>query len=573
MEENKKLNTEEQEAVSGADEATAETEIAAEPTETAEKKAKRAKKEKKPKKDKPKKPKMLKNQALLRRGGYSVAITAAVLAGLIVLNVLVSALSKRFVLEFDMSTDKINSMSEENIDYLRNLDAEVTVTVCAEKEGYTGGYMSYYAQNLYGISSDATEYFEQTLKLLDKYPAYSDKITLNYVDTQGTEFTEISQKYSNEKLYYGDIIVSHTAENGNERYKVLGFEDVYSLYEDTTYAAYGYTTSSVNGNKVETAVTSAIAYVTSTKTKKVAFITGHSKADYTEDYKQLLTDNNYEITEISDSLVGTISNEYDAVVIAAPTVDFIGSELDCLSEFLDNDGKLGKGLLFFADASAPYLTGLYDFLSQWGISVEEGILYETNESNHMADDPMTMGIYPTSESEELTSGMQICITGYNVPMTTLFETEGSVTVTSLMSSLDSVVAAPVGTSAGWTGAGDYTQQSYHSVIQSDYSEYNDDNVLVSSYVFAFGTTEYLQSAYNEYTSVSNKDMTLACTERAVGAEDTGISFVSKTITDESFADSVSEAGTRSIRIIFMALLPIASIAAGIYIFIRRRNAQ
>lgn len=572
MEENKNINTEEQETVNGADEATAEAETAAAVTETAEKKAKRAKKEKKPKKDKPKKPKMLKNQALLRRGGYSVAITAAVLAGLIVLNVLVSALSKRFVLEFDMSTDKINSMSEENIDYLRNLDAEVTVTVCAEKEGYTGGYMSYYAQNLYGISSDATEYFEQTLKLLDKYPAYSDKITLNYVDTQGTEFTEISQKYSNEKLYYGDIIVSHTAENGNERYKVLGFEDVYSLYEDTTYSAYGYTTSSVNGNKVETAVTGAIAYVTSVKTKKVAFITGHSKADYTEDYKQLLTENNYEITEISDSLVGTISNEYDAVVIAAPTVDFIGSELDCLSEFLDNDGKLGKGLLFFADASAPYLTGLYDFLGQWGISVEEGILFETNESNHMADDPMTMGIYPTSDSEELTSGMQLCITGYNVPMTTLFETEGSITVTSLMSSLDSVVAAPVGTSAGWTGAGDYTQQSYHSVIQADWSEYNDDNELVSSYVFAFGTTEYLQSAYNEYTSVSNKDMTLACTERAVGAEDTGISFVSKTITDESFADSVSEAGTRVIRIIFMALLPIASIAAGIYIFIRRRNA-
>ncbi len=564
MEENKNLNTEEQETVSETNATAAE---AADVEKVADKKEKRAKREKKPKK-----PKMLKNQALLRRGGYSVAITAAVLAGLIVLNVLVSALSKRFVLEFDMSTDKINSMSEENIDYLRNLDAEVTVTVCAEKEGYTDGYMNYYAQNLYGVSSDATEYFEQTLKLLDKYPAYSDKITLNYVDTQGTEFTEISSKYSSEKLYYGDIIVSHTAENGNERYKVLGFKDIYSLYEDTTYASYGYTTSTVNGNKVETAVTGAIAYVTSSKTKKIAFLTGHSRSDYNEDYKKLLTENNYEITEISDSLVGSISNEFDAVVIAAPTVDFIDSELDCLSEFLDNDGKLGKGLLFFADASAPYLTGLYDFLSQWGISVEEGILYETNESNHMADDPMTMGIYPTSESEELTSGMQLCITGYNVPMTTLFETEGGITVTSLMSSLDSVVAAPVGTSAGWTGAGDHTKQSYQSVIQADCSEYNDDNELISSYVFAFGTTEYLQSAYNEYSSVSNKDITLACTERAVGAEDTGISFVSKTITDESFADSVSQSGTRVIRIVFMAILPIACIAAGIYIFIRRRNA-
>ena len=65
----------------------------------AEKKAERAAK-------KAAKPKKVKNQALLRRGGYSVAITAAVLAGIVVLNILVGALSKRFVLEYDMSTQK-----------------------------------------------------------------------------------------------------------------------------------------------------------------------------------------------------------------------------------------------------------------------------------------------------------------------------------------------------------------------------------------------------------------------------------------------------------------------------------
>ena len=180
-------------------------EIALETAETAPKADKKAKKEKKAKKAK-----KLKNQALLRRGGFSVAITAAVLVGIILLNVLVSALSSRFVLEFDMSAQKENSMSEENIDYLKNLDDEVEIIVCATPDDYVGGYMSYYAQNLYGVSSDASDYFKQTVKLLDKYPAYNDKITLRYVDTQGSEFTEISSKYSNEKLYYGDIIVTCT---------------------------------------------------------------------------------------------------------------------------------------------------------------------------------------------------------------------------------------------------------------------------------------------------------------------------------------------------------------------------
>ena len=538
-------------------------EIAAETAETSPETDKKVKKEKKPKK--------LKNQALLRKGSFSVAITAAVLAGIILLNVLVGALSKRFVLEFDMSAEKENSMSEENIDYLKNLDAEVQITVCATPEDYEGGYMSYYAQNLYGVTSDATDYYKQTIKLLDKYPAYNDKISLRYIDTQDSKFTEISSKYSNEKLSYGDIIVSCT-KNGSERYKIVGFSDVYNLSEDSTYAAYGYTTSTVAGNNVETAVTSAIAYVTSNKTKKAALITGHSKNDYTSDYQTLLKENNYEITVISDSMIGSISDEYDAVIIAAPTADFLGAELDALSEFLENDGKLGKGLIFFADASAPYLTNLYDFLEQWGIAVGEGILFETNSQNYMPDDPMTMGTYPTSSDNDITSGMNLCITGYNVPITAAFESEGNITVTSLMSTPESVVAAPVGTAASWTGADDYTKQSYSSVIQAEMSDYDDDNNEISSYVLAFSSIEFIQSEYNEQPSVANKNITLAAAERAVGAENTGISFISKTITNESYSDSVTDSSAGIIRILFMFILPIACIALGIYIFIRRKNA-
>lgn len=544
-------------------------EIAAETAETSPETDKKVKKEKKAKKEK--KPKKLKNQALLRKGGFSVAITAAVLAGIILLNVLVGALSKRFVLEFDMSAEKENSMSEENIDYLKNLDTEVEIIVCATPEDYEGGYMSYYAQNLYGVTSDATDYYKQTIKLLDKYPAYNDKISLRYIDTQDSKFTEISSKYSNEKLSYGDIIVSCT-KNGTERYKIIGFTDIYKLDEDSTYASYGYTTNTVSGNNIETAVTSAIAYVTSNKTKKAALVTGHSKDDYTETYQTLLKDNNYEVTEISDSIIGSISNEYDAVIIAAPTTDFISSELDAISSFLENDGKLGKGLIFFADATAPYLTNLYDFLEQWGIAVGEGILFETNSQNYMPDDPMTLGSYPTSSDNDITKGMNLCITGYNVPITAAFDTEGLITVTSLMSTPESVVAAPVGTSAGWTGADDYTKQSYSTAIQAEMLDYDDDNNEISSYVFAFSSIEFIQSEYNEQPSVANKNITLAAAERAVGAEDTGISFISKTITNESYSDSVTDSSAGIIRILFMFILPIACIALGIYIFIRRKNA-
>ena len=91
----------------------------------------------------------IKNEALLRRGGYSVIITALVLAGLIVVNVLTASLADRFNLEFDMTADKKNSISEENVEYIKNLDADVNITICGNEDEYAE-YMTYYAQNYYG---------------------------------------------------------------------------------------------------------------------------------------------------------------------------------------------------------------------------------------------------------------------------------------------------------------------------------------------------------------------------------------------------------------------------------------
>ncbi len=565
MEENKNLTPENEEVT----EAVAEEENfdIAEAVESQKKGKKFALKLKNNKKNKPQK---LKNQALLKRGSYSLAITAAFIAGAIVLNILVGALSNRFVLEFDMSANKTNSISEENIEFIKKVDKEVTVTMCADAESYVGGYMEYYAQQ-YGVSdSNAGAYYEQTIKLMERYADYNNKIKVDFVDTQSTKFSQIATKYPNEKINYGDILVS-CEQDGAERHKIITYEDIYNLTEDSSYAAYGYTMYTVGSNRIETALTSAISYVVSSETKKVAILTGHSSKDYTADYQTLLKTNNYEVEVISDSLITEIPAEYDAIIIAAPTKDFVGEELDAISAYLDNDGNLDKGLIFFANTNSPYLTNLYEFLEQWGIVMGEGILYETESGNHMPDDPTTIGLYPSGK-DDMTDGATICITGGNVPMSLAFEQQSVMTVTSVVDSLETTIAAPVGTGAGWKDADNYEKKSYSSVIQSKIEDYNSDNEKISSYVIAFGSTDYIASAYSEQSSVSNKDITLAAAERASGAESTGISFISKTITEESFATDVTESSVNVIRFIFMLFLPVLSIVTAIIIYIKRRNA-
>jgi len=526
---------------------------------------KKQKKEKKPKK---KKEKLLKNQAFLKRGSYSLAITAAVIAGAIILNILVGALTNRFVLEFDMSTDKASTISQENIDYIKDIKDEIEIIVCAAEDTYAS-YMEYYAQQYEVSDSAAADYYKQTVKLLNRYADYNKKIKVSFYDTQSSEFSKIASEYANETLAYGDIIVS-CEKDGTKKHKKVGFTDIYSLSEDSSYAAYGYTMYTVADNRVETAVTGAIDYVTKGDIKKIGFITGHSSADITETYRGLLKDNNYDIEVISDTLITSIPSDLDTIVIAAPTTDFIGSELDAISAFLDNDGKLSKGLLFFASVNSPYLTNLYEFLNEWGINVDDGVLYET-EKQFQQDGPITPLLVP-SNSDNITSNMGRFLSSNNVPLTPAYENENSITVTTLVTTSPYVVAAPKGTKAGWSGADKYKPQSYSGVLQAQKLDYDDDNNAISSYVVAFSSTDFIYSDYNEYPSIYNKDITVSIAERATGADKSDIYFVSKTITNESFAADVTQTQTTIIQIIFMGLLPILCIAAGIYIYIKRRNA-
>lgn len=506
----------------------------------------------------------IKNEVLFKRGSFSLAITALVIAGIIVFNILVSALGERFVLEFDMTSDKVNSISNENKEYIQGIDKEVKITVCADKEDYTSQYgMAYYAQQ-YGVDG-GTEYYAQTIKLLDRYEDYNDKIKVEFKDVHSSDFSAVLSKYSNESLAYGDIIVS-AEKDGSERYKIVTFTDIYSTSEASYYEA-----ASIQGNKVETAVTSAIAYVTSEKDKNAVILTGHSKTDYTENFQTLLKDNNYQV-DVLDGVVNKIPDKYDIAVICAPNTDFLGEEIQALSEFLDNGGKLNKGLMFFADAAAVKLTNLYDFLKQWGINVGDGILFETNSDYHIPSDPMNLFSQLTAEDETF-QNIRYGLSSQNVLLSRDFETKGGITVTELIGTFDTVVEAPVGTKTNWNGYGKLEKKSYPTVIESVKNDYDDDNNAIDSYVYAFASVDFINSQYLEESIVSNKEITLKIAERICKADQNGITFDSKSITSESFSSEVTESKVTTVRAIFMFVIPALCIIAGVFVYIKRRNAE
>ena len=520
-----------------------------------------------PKKVKVKKPKRIKNQLLFKKGGVSVAVTALFIAGVIIFNILFGILSDRLVLEYDFSKEKVNSLSSKNVNYIKKIDKKVKIIVCAAESDYES-YVAYYA-NSKSIEAESSEYYAQTLKLIKKYAAYNKKIDLQFVDPNSSEFAAVSEKYGDKIQAPGDIIVSSEA-SGKERVKALSIEDIYDITEDNSYASMGYTSKTLSGNNIENALTGAISYVLNNNDKTIAVLTGHSSKDYTADYISMLKENNYTITTVKDKIIESIPEKCDEIVIPVPSVDFSQSEISVISEYLENGGKFGRGLVVFADAAEAYLPVLYDFLDEWGITVEEGKVFETNESNYTSGDPTTFGSY-----DNTTNPSQICITGNNVPLIASEKTNGC-TVTVNFTTFGTAIAVPKDTPADFSATDEYEQKAYVTVITSEKGptviDATDENPP-KSYVSAFSSSYFLMSEYNENQNVSNKNITLTVTENNCGAEKSDITFVKKSITNESFSDAVNEGNARVISLVFIFLIPLAVAGLGIFVYVKRRNAK
>lgn len=513
------------------------------------------------------KSKKLRSEIAFKKGGYNIIITALVLAVLVLFNWMISALSDKVNLEFNMSPDDTNTVSQENLDYIKKINKKVNVVVCSKEDNYSYYMTNYWCQNK-NVTSE-TKYFSQTVTLVNEYAKANKKIDLKYIELNSSDFTALAQNRSITGLSpsYGDILVFN---EDNNRYKKISFDDIYETYDETGYAsvasAYGMDASyTISGNMIEKSLTGAISYVLSNETKKVALLTGHSEKDYTSVYQSLLKDNNYEVTVISDSLISSISSDFDAVAIAAPTTDFLEDELNAISEFLDNGSKLSKGLIYFAYAANPYLPNLNSYLSDWGITIEEG---QTFAAVPYGNDPTTG--YSLDTSGNILSNAT-CLTGQNVPLLAGESSDSSVKTISLLDAYNGAYKVPVGASADYSPkTEDYGQ--YSAAVQATKTGYVDDRE-VNSYITVFSSVEFINSEWVDYESISNKDVVLAVTDRASGVGETDIKFVTKTVKNESYKDKITNGSKSAVVFFFIFLIPICTLVLGIFIYIRRRNAQ
>lgn len=517
------------------------------------------------------------NRAKMKYGSYAIAISAIVIAVAVGVNVLFGVLADRVNLDIDISLNKENTLTEENIEFLETVSVPVTITVCASRDSYLNE-LDYYTGQSFGVSSSGSAYYEQTLRFLDLYTKYSDKIKVEFIDLQNPESAELIQKYSKYGINYGDFIVSAThIVDGKENVRdtVVGYDDIYYLYDQ--YAEYyGYSTGSyaVNGNYFERAVSGAIRKVASEETVKVGVLSTHCTPSNVTYFTNMLGLNNYEISSISDAVVSEISKELSLLIISAPTEDFAVSELEAIDTWLYNNGERGKGVLFFASVTSPELPNLYSYLEEWGIAVGSGILSDTNEQSHLPSDPMTMLFVPSTTDKEViktvTDGTSMYIVGSAAPITAIIEDDGTrSTFVPVTTYSEEVAVAPLGSGTSWQAPSDAVLDQHAGIIVSQEEEYV-NNVSKKSYVVAFASPSFISESIAEtYSSADNMYVALNAANLAVGADADEFSFYMKSFDAETYV--VSAEAAKAITYIFQWGIPVLLIICGIVVFVRRRS--
>ena len=481
------------------------------------------------------------NNRRFRMGSFATVLTVIFIAALIILNMIVSAVSNRYPVQIDLTTDKIYGLSDETIDYLKGLEKEVDIYVLATEDGF----------------SSASDYFLQAKETIKKFPQYTSKVDLSFVDM--AKDPSFESKYASYNIGTRDIIV----ECGS-KIQIVKTSDLFTLQYDSS-TGYSY----IQGSRTDEAITSAIMNVTSDYTPKVTLLTAHSSFDATS-FVSLLEQNSFEVIT-QDLLLEDIDPEAEVAILFAPGQDLDEDQLKKLDAFLDNDGQKGRSLLYFASASQPAMPAMEAFLSEWGIVMEDATVYETDYSRIYNYSPLySIADFVNEEILEDPSGYMLMPTA-RVMDTSFTERDGK-TVEVLQKFGPEALAIPndAGEDYNIEDAEAYAWPALVlSTLEKSAGKVNESGVAVlKSQVIVSASAASCESGLLSSNTFVNGKYSLNLINSVVGRD------VSYSVTDKVLDTNtlvMTNTQILGIAAVFVIVIPAALLVWGIVVFMRRRH--
>lgn len=466
-----------------------------------------------------------KNQIAFHGGFYSLAITAVVLALLIVVNLFTSALPSTLT-KYDISSSKLYSITSNTKVVVNALEQDVTI---------------------YWIVQSGAE--NQVIEnLLEKYESLSDHIEV--VKKNPDVFPTFAEQYTDETVENNSLIVEC-----GERSRFISYDDIYPQELDMTTYSY---TESFDG---EGAITSAIDYVVSEKLPQVYVLEGHGEAALPAAFSEQIEKENMEINALSLLTVDEIPEDASCIVIYAPSSDLSEGEKDMLASYVSAGGKLWVAA---GPVEEGKLENLYALLSGYGVETVEGIVVEADREHYAFQAPYVL--LPEMTSHGITDSL-IEENYYPImPVSQGLTVSGSAsnaTVTELLTTSATAFSKLAGYDIS-------TYEKEDGDIDGPFALAVAIEADSGGQIVWFASSDFLEDGYNTYSSGANVNLSMNALSALIGERE-AMAIRSKSLNYNYLTISASTSSL--LKTMMIGVFPLLYLGIGICVILRRRRTQ
>lgn len=510
------------------------------------------------KKSKPKKIKAKKNHKKLKHGTMATILTVVFVAVLVLVNIVATSVFERFPLTIDMTSDDSYTLSDETVDYIKNIDKKIKITVLSEESEFTS----------------TSKYIRQANEILKNIVKSNKNISLEYVDLMSNP--EVKSEYEDSLSEY-DIIVE--AGDNHEKTTVVHPQDLVNFSSDfetafqqnmgatleTFVEYYGGMTAiqtystGIESNCAEQAFTSAILKVTDANPITVTFLTGRNELASLTYFQTLLNANGYTVNSI-DITTQDIPAETNLIVMGAPSVDYTAEEVDKVSKFLDNDGNLEKNLLYVESVQQPDTPNIDELLEEYGIKFRDEFVYDSSGSNASNGFVFMERANDNFMDDIKDDSLKLFTSLYTKPITIDYNEKSMKTCEAYVQTSDT----------GYTmdkNQKELTNGVTVTAAVGSKAAFIDDSTAYSNLI-ALGSEYFLDDTVLQMTQYLNRQWILSLVNGVTG-KSSDITIEPKTVEGGLF--DLTNTQIRVLEWVFIVIIPVIVLAIGITVWIKRKN--
>ena len=464
------------------------------------------------------------NRIALKGGSYSIAVTAIVLAILIVLNIMVSVLPAG-ITKLDISSSRLYSITSNTKVVVNSLQKDVTIywIVQADEE------------------DDVIE------NLLAKYESLSNHIKV--IKKNPDAFPTFAAQYTGDVVKNNSLVVEC-----GDKYRYIPYDDIY--LSDIDYETY----SVVYSFDGEGAVTSAIDYVVSDDLPKIYLLEGHGESSLPDEFSEQIQKDNMETSSFSLLNEGEIPEDADCIMIYAPSTDISVEEKNILIEYVDSGGKL---MVIAGPSENSDLENLYAVLSEYGVESEEGIVVESDRSHYAFGAPYIL--LPDIQSSTITDPLSEAKYYVIIPIAKGLHVEanGKGTATELLTTSNTAFSKVAGYSLD-------TYEKEENDINGPFALGVSVEAESGGKIIWISSSYFLEEMYNAYSSGANLDLAMNSLSSLIGGSES-IAIRSKSLGYNYL--TISETNAAMLKTMMIGVLPLLFVANGIYVTVERRKRK